>query len=84
MLRPAIMVTQSAILHFKGALESEVHPSSPLLLICEAVQGGNDYEIFSSPKTIGHTVNSPVDTIGQCRELFIAPQQEALHGTKSS
>ncbi|DBB03970.1 TPA: hypothetical protein ACH3X1_013037 [Trebouxia sp. C0004] len=46
-------------------------------------EGGNDYEIFESPKTIGHTVNSPIDTIGQCRELFITPQQEALHGTTS-
>lgn len=48
------------------------------------VQGGNDFEIFSSPKTLGHTVNSPVDTIGQCRELFIKPQQEVLHGSVSS
>ena len=36
-------------------------------------QGGNDYEIFSSPKTIGHTVTSPMDTIKQCTELFIKP-----------
>ena len=48
-----------------------------------AVQGGNDYEIFASPKTVGHTVNSPVDTIGQCRELFINPQQAALRGSGS-
>ncbi|DBA67378.1 TPA: hypothetical protein ACH3X2_001670 [Trebouxia sp. C0005] len=46
-------------------------------------EGGNDYEIYQSPKTIGHAVNSPIDTIGQCRELFINPQQEALHGTMS-
>ena len=35
-------------------------------------QGGNDYEIFSSPKTIGHTVTSPADTVVQCTELFIS------------
>ncbi|KAL3154462.1 hypothetical protein ABBQ32_013927 [Trebouxia sp. C0010 RCD-2024] len=46
-------------------------------------EGGNDFEIFSSPKTLGHTVNSPVDTIKQCRELFIKPQQEVLHGSNS-
>jgi phosphomannomutase len=34
-------------------------------------QGGNDYEIFTSERTIGHTVSSPTDTEEQCRELFI-------------
>ena len=33
-------------------------------------KGGNDYEIFHSEKTIGHTVTSPEDTMAQCRELF--------------
>lgn len=55
----------------------------PFVSTCVAVQGGNDFEIFSSPKTLGHTVNSPIDTIGQCRELFIKPQQEVLHGSTS-
>ncbi|CAM6012828.1 unnamed protein product [Sphagnum balticum] len=35
-------------------------------------QGGNDYEIFSSEKTIGHTVTSPEDTIKQCTEIFLS------------
>lgn len=35
--------------------------------------GGNDYEIFSSPLTQGHTVNSVVDTMQQCRQLFLDP-----------
>ncbi len=35
------------------------------------MQGGNDHEIFSSPKTIGHTVTSPADTIEQCTKLFL-------------
>lgn len=35
------------------------------------LQGGNDYEIFSSDRTIGHTVTSPVDTITQCTDLFL-------------
>lgn len=34
-------------------------------------QGGNDYEIFSSDKTVGHTVTSPADTQAQCTALFI-------------
>ena len=33
-------------------------------------EGGNDYEIFQSDKTIGHAVTSPEDTMAQCRELF--------------
>lgn len=33
-------------------------------------QGGNDFEIFESPDTIGHTVNGPADTISQLKQLF--------------
>ena len=33
-------------------------------------QGGNDYELFSHPRVIGHTVLSPEDTVSQCRALF--------------
>ncbi|KAK9824514.1 hypothetical protein WJX72_011006 [[Myrmecia] bisecta] len=36
-------------------------------------EGGNDYEIFSSEKTLGHTVTSPIDTMQQCTDLFIKP-----------
>jgi phosphomannomutase len=32
--------------------------------------GGNDFEIFSHPRVIGHTTTSPADTIRQCTELF--------------
>lgn len=35
-------------------------------------KGGNDFEIFSSSKTIGHTVTSPEDTHKQCEDLFFA------------
>uniref|UniRef100_A0A0D9WBB6 Phosphomannomutase n=2 Tax=Leersia perrieri TaxID=77586 RepID=A0A0D9WBB6_9ORYZ len=35
-------------------------------------KGGNDYEIFESDRTIGHTVTSPEDTAEQCRSLFIS------------
>ncbi len=34
-------------------------------------QGGNDYEIFTSERTVGHTVTSPDDTRKQCTELFL-------------
>lgn len=34
-------------------------------------KGGNDYEIFESEDTIGHTVCGPDDTIRLVRELFI-------------
>lgn len=33
-------------------------------------EGGNDFEIFHSPETIGHTVTSPADTRKQLNELF--------------
>ena len=32
--------------------------------------GGNDYEIFEDPRTIGHTVTSPLDTVKQVSALF--------------
>lgn len=32
--------------------------------------GGNDYEIFSDPRTIGHKVTSPDDTMNQLKELL--------------
>jgi HAD-superfamily hydrolase, subfamily IIB len=34
-------------------------------------EGGNDYEIFMHPRTIGHTVTSPDDTREQCTKLFM-------------
>ena len=34
-------------------------------------KGGNDFEIFSDPRTIGHTVTSPDDTRQQCISLFL-------------
>ena len=33
-------------------------------------QGGNDYEIFSHPRVIGHTTTGPEDTLKQCSDLF--------------
>lgn len=33
-------------------------------------QGGNDYEIFTDKRTIGHTVTSPEDTQQVLKELF--------------
>ncbi|KAK3815343.1 MAG: eukaryotic phosphomannomutase [Benniella sp.] len=34
-------------------------------------KGGNDYEIFSDPRVIGHAVTSPEDTEKILRELFL-------------
>ena len=34
-------------------------------------EGGNDYEIFTHERTIGHTVTSPDDTKEQCTKLFM-------------
>ncbi|XP_039621407.1 phosphomannomutase 1 [Polypterus senegalus] len=38
----------------------------------ETYPGGNDFEIFSDPRTIGHTVLSPEDTARLCQELFFS------------
>lgn len=35
-------------------------------------EGGNDYEIFTSERTIGHTVTSPEDTMAQLKKLFLS------------
>jgi phosphomannomutase len=36
----------------------------------QTYKGGNDYEIFSDSRTIGHTVTSPEDTARILKELF--------------
>lgn len=38
----------------------------------KTMPGGNDYEIYSSPQVKGHSVTCPGDTVGQCRQLFMA------------
>ena len=35
-------------------------------------QGGNDYEIFTDARTIGHSVTNPEDTERIVRELFLS------------
>lgn len=35
-------------------------------------KGGNDYEIYTDDRTIGHAVNSPEDTIRIVNELFLS------------
>jgi len=35
-------------------------------------KGGNDHEIYSDSRTIGHSVTSPVDTVKLINELFLA------------
>ncbi|KAG0674842.1 Phosphomannomutase [Pichia californica] len=36
----------------------------------KSYKGGNDYEIYSDDRTIGHAVTSPEDTIKQLKEIF--------------
>ena len=33
-------------------------------------EGGNDQHIYEDPRTIGHAVNSPDDTVEQLKTLF--------------
>lgn len=34
-------------------------------------KGGNDHEIYESPRTIGHSVKTPDDTVAMCKKLFL-------------
>jgi phosphomannomutase len=36
----------------------------------KTMPGGNDYEIFSHPRTIGHAVSGPEDTLEQIRKFL--------------
>ncbi|WPK23752.1 hypothetical protein PUMCH_000998 [Australozyma saopauloensis] len=36
----------------------------------KSYKGGNDYEIYNDPRTIGHAVNEPADTIKILKETF--------------
>ncbi|XP_037016463.1 phosphomannomutase 1 isoform X1 [Artibeus jamaicensis] len=36
----------------------------------ETSPGGNDFEIYADPRTVGHSVVSPQDTVQRCREIF--------------
>lgn len=36
----------------------------------KSYKGGNDYEIYNDPRTIGHAVNTPEDTIKILNEIF--------------
>lgn len=37
-------------------------------------KGGNDYEIYESECTVGHSVTSPEDTAEKCKSLFLTKQ----------
>uniref|UniRef100_A0ACB8FNI1 Phosphomannomutase 1 n=1 Tax=Sphaerodactylus townsendi TaxID=933632 RepID=A0ACB8FNI1_9SAUR len=36
----------------------------------ETSPGGNDYEIYDDPRTVGHSIQSPHDTVRRCHEIF--------------
>lgn len=36
----------------------------------KAYKGGNDWEIYSDPRTVGHAVKNPDDTYAQLKKLF--------------
>lgn len=35
-------------------------------------EGGNDFEIYTSPRTIGHTVKNPLETLDICKSTFLS------------
>jgi phosphomannomutase len=36
----------------------------------KTMKGGNDYEIYESPRTVGYTVKSPNDTLAFLKDIF--------------
>ncbi|XP_053325092.1 phosphomannomutase 1 [Spea bombifrons] len=44
----------------------------------ETSPGGNDYEIYADPRTIGHTVESPEDTVRRCKEIFFSERDNEM------
>ncbi len=36
----------------------------------KTMEGGNDFEIYTDPRTIGHAVANPEDTMRDLRKLF--------------
>jgi phosphomannomutase len=61
-------------IHFFGDKTFPVRLRSITLLVRRTLtrggQGGNDHEIFSDPRTIGHTVKNPADTLAQLKEIL--------------
>lgn len=37
----------------------------------KTTDGGNDYEIYTHPRVIGHTTTGPEETIRLCKEIFL-------------
>lgn len=35
-------------------------------------EGGNDYEIYESSRTVGHSVKNPSETMEMCKKLFMS------------
>lgn len=46
------------------------------LCVCVMLQGGNDYEIYCDPRTIGHEVSCPEETLQLCQQLFFSWERE--------
>ncbi|KAJ1306879.1 hypothetical protein OPQ81_007864 [Rhizoctonia solani] len=60
-------LTLFALRHVEGEGFEEIHFFGD-----KTYEGGNDYEIFSDPRTIGHSVSSPEDTMRILREMFLS------------
>ena len=68
-----IDLTQYKEVHFFGDKTMKVCNNTHTLCMHTRtlyLQGGNDYEIFMDPRTIGHTVVSPENTLQLLKELF--------------
>lgn len=59
--------------------QTNVRMYTRVTLLC-AFQGGNDYEIYCDPRTIGHEVSSPEETHQLCQEIFFSWLQIWPHG----
>jgi hypothetical protein len=60
-----LVLLRSLILHMYHIGHQVQRANGP-----QTYKGGNDYEIFSDSRTIGHTVTCPEDTAKLLQELF--------------
>jgi len=65
-----------ALRHIAGEHYDEVHFFGD-----KTFPGGNDYEIYTSDATIGHTVAGPDDTIAQCRAVLEGRTPAGTHAS---
>jgi phosphomannomutase len=64
------MCVSVQLINQHGVFDSSTIGSSRCLLSWNCLQGGNDFEIYTDERTVGHATTCPEDTIKQLTETF--------------